>query len=314
MNETKSLKKQMKQIDKSKFGHAMNLRLIFMREEHRMGEKVYKPIVKEGDHLIHSKDNPDRVRGLTRDENNQNPDIIEWEEYDVEDLRSDDYEPDPYEERRVQLTPEQEEFAQQVGEALGAAIVAGGILLFREVISPWWKNTAWPWIKGKGRSIKDTVSGKKEQKSTKAIKAKKTKETVPDRRFAEVSSQIDKAFEQLYFDLDEEEAKAHMMRLVYHMLGVVNEIRMISHARIRKDCESEELCLERQKEAEKFLSEKVALGLDQLLSNESLRLDLTTSRELFSLTGGGVRLNGEYVPVQATKIDEALKAISISDS
>ena len=274
-----------------------------------MGEKVYKPIVKEGDHLIHSKDNPDRVRGLTRDENNQNPDIIEWEEYDVEDLRSDDYEPYPYEERRVQLTPEQEEFAQQVGEALGAAIVAGGILLFREVISPWWKNTAWPWIKGKGRSIKDTVRGKKEQKSTKAIKAKKTKETVPDRRFAEVSSQIDKAFEQLYFDLDEEEAKAHMMRLVYHMLGVVNEIRMISHARIRKDCESEELCLERQKEAE-----KVALGLDQLLSNESLRLDLTTSRELFSLTGGGVRLNGEYVPVQATKIDEALKAISISDS
>ena len=34
-----------------------------------MGEKVYKPIVKDGDHLIRSKDNPDRVRGLTRDEN-----------------------------------------------------------------------------------------------------------------------------------------------------------------------------------------------------------------------------------------------------
>lgn len=84
-----------------------------------MGEKVYKPIVKDGDHLIRSKDNPDRVRGLTRDENNQNPDIIEWEEYDVDDLRSDDYDPYPYEERRVQLTPEQEEFAQQVGEALG---------------------------------------------------------------------------------------------------------------------------------------------------------------------------------------------------
>lgn len=44
-----------------------------------MGEKVYKPIVKDGNHLLRSKDNPDRVRGLTRDENNQNPDIIEWE-------------------------------------------------------------------------------------------------------------------------------------------------------------------------------------------------------------------------------------------
>ena len=49
------------------------------------------------------------------------------------------------------------------------------------------------------------------------------------------------------------------------MLGVVNEIRIISNARIRKDCESEELCIEQQKEAEKFLSEKVAAGLDQLL-------------------------------------------------
>ena len=109
-----------------------------------MGEKVYKPIVKDGDHLIRSKDNPDRVRGLTRDENNQNPDIIEWEECDVDDLISDDYEPYPYEERRVRLTPEQEEFAQQVGKALGVAIVAGGIFLFQNVVSPLWKNTAWP--------------------------------------------------------------------------------------------------------------------------------------------------------------------------
>lgn len=51
-------------------------------------------------------------------ENNQNPDIIEWEEYDVDDLKSDDYALYPYEEQCVQLTPEQKEFAQQIGEAL----------------------------------------------------------------------------------------------------------------------------------------------------------------------------------------------------
>ena len=158
-------------------------------------------------------------------------------------------------------------------------------------------------------NIKKTISGKREQKHSTITKSEVKKETASDRRLAEVSSQIDKAFEQFYFDLDEKEAKAHMMRLVYHMLGVVNEIRIISNARIRKDCESAEQCIERQKEAEKFLSEKVATGLDQLLSNENLRLDLNTSRELFSLTGGGVRLNGEYVPVQAMKIDEVLKAI-----
>lgn len=87
---------------------------------------------------------------------------------------------------------------------------------------------------------------------------------------------------------------------------MVNEIRIISNARIQEDCKSEELCIERQKESEKFLTEKVATNLDQLLSNKDLRLDLNTSKELFSLTGGGVRLNGDYVPVQAIKIDEAL--------
>lgn len=279
-----------------------------------MGEKVYKPIVKDGDHLIRSKDNPDRVRGLTRDENNQNPDIIEWEEYDVDDLRSNGYTQYPYEEQRVQLTPEQEAFAQQVGEALGTAVVAGGILLFQEVISPWWKNAAWPWVKEKVCSIKNAISRKKNPKNTTTAKTAIKKQAEPDRRFSDVSTQIDKVFQQFYFDMDEEEAKAHMMRLVYHMLGVVNEIRIISNARIRKNCESEELCVERQKEAEKFLSEKVAVGLDQLLSNENLRLDLNTSRELFLLTGGGVRLNGEYVPVQAIKIDEALKAIPMPES
>ena len=98
------------------------------------------------------------------------------------------------------------------------------------------------------------------------------------------------------------------------MLGMANEIRIISNARIRKDCESEELYIERQNKAEKLLSERVAIGLDQLLSNENLQLDLNTSKELFSLTGGGVHLNGEYIPVQVTRIDEALKTISMPDS
>ena len=279
-----------------------------------MGEKVYKPIIKDRDHLIRSKDNPDRVRGLTRDENNQNPDIIEWEEYDIDDLRRNDYDPYAYEEMHPQLTPEQEEFAQQVGQVLGEAIVTGGIVLFREVIALWWNNTALPWVKERGRSIKNAASGKKKQTDTATAKTEIKKQDEPDRRLEDASSQIDKAFDQFYFEMDEEEANAHMMRLVYHMLGVANEIRVMSNARIRKDCESEELCIERQKEAEKFLSEKVAAGLDQLLSNEKLRLDLNTSRELFSLTGGGVRLNGEYVPVQAIKIDEALKAIPMPES
>lgn len=51
-----------------------------------------------------------------------------------------------------------------------------------------------------------------------------------------------------------------MMRLVYHMLGIVNEIRIISNARIRKDCKSKKY-IERQQETDKFLAEKVIANL-----------------------------------------------------
>lgn len=49
-----------------------------------MSEKHYRPIIKDGDHLVQSKKNSNRVIGQTRDAENKNPDIIEWEE--IEDV------------------------------------------------------------------------------------------------------------------------------------------------------------------------------------------------------------------------------------
>lgn len=50
-----------------------------------MGEKLYRPIINDGDHLVRSKDNADRVRGISQDENNRTTDIVEWEEVNIED-------------------------------------------------------------------------------------------------------------------------------------------------------------------------------------------------------------------------------------
>lgn len=261
-----------------------------------MGDKLYKPVIKDNDHLIRSKNNPNRVRGLTRDENNKNPDIIEWEEYDVDDLKEYYCGPYSYEERHSPLTPEQEKLAQQVGEELGAVIADGVIVLFRELVVPWCKESALPWIKEKGRNIKNSINEKKIQKEQK-------------KRLANISNQIDKMFEPLISEMDEEEMQVHIMKLIYHMLGLANEIRIISNMCIQKECQSGELCIERQKEVEMFLSEKVATTLNQLLSNENLKFNFITSRKIFSLTGGGIRKRGEYLPVQSTKIDSALKKL-----
>lgn len=129
----------------------------------------------------------------------------------------------------------------------------------------------------------------------------------------DVSSQIDNVLDQMIFELTEEEYNEHFMKLVYHMLGVVNEIRILSNARLREKCATDEIYLQRKQSTELFLSERVATKLNQLLSDKRLLLDLDTSRELFSLTGGGVWLNNEYIPVQTGKIQTAIEAMAISD-
>ena len=279
-----------------------------------MSKKVYRPILKEGDHLLKSKENPDRVRGLARDENNQNPDIIEWEEVDVDDLNDDsdydyDYDDeDSYEDYEFQLSPEQEELLLTLGWVLAEAAIEGSKRLYRNVIKPWWRTNAKPWLKRRLHHRKNAG-----RKSNNHIKSTETQFEINDQAetdygLIEVSSQIDMLFDQLFVEMDEEEMKEHMLRLVYHMLGVVNEIRLISNARIKKECETEELCVEKQREVEKYLITKVSDSLNHLLSDKNLKLDINTSKQLFQLTGGGIYINDEYAPVQEVKIEEALKS------
>ena len=40
-----------------------------------------------------------------------------------------------------------------------------------------------------------------------------------------VSSQIDEAFEGIYIDINETEVKQHLLKIIFHMLEIANEIR-----------------------------------------------------------------------------------------
>ena len=275
-----------------------------------MGEKVYRPIMNAGDHLVQSKDNPDRVRGLTRYMNNQNPGIPEFEVLDLEDLVPSQQETEPYESQSAQLTLEEEKLAEWFGKLLGAAICEGTEFLIKKGISPWWKNSVWPWIKDKGEILTAVLNNERTKaEQIKMSEPKVTRSAAPD---VEIQT-LEKAFEQIYIDMDEEEARKHVLQLVYHILGMANEIRILSNARISKESKSEQECIEAQQAAEKVLSEKTSAMLNQFLSNKTLHLDLDTSRELFDLTGGGVYLNGEYVPVLECKIEEAVKNTSVKN-
>ena len=73
--------------------------------------------------------------------------------------------------------------------------------------------------------------------------------------------------------------------------------------------EDENMRLENQKKAEKLLAEKVADNINHLLADERLQLDVSTSKHLFDLLGGGIRINEEYIPVESRKIGLAINGI-----
>ena len=274
-----------------------------------MSQKYYRPIIKEGDHLVKSKSNPNRVRGLSRDENNQNQDIIEWEEVEIDEPYDYSYNPDSYSQQKANNSQELSEEDLELIAAGIVAIVIGGKWLIGDIVVPWWKSTAWPWLCDRGRDIKSLFSKNKKEGISVANEDTGINTIQPEI----VSEQIDKTFESCCIDMSYEEAECHIMNIINHMIGLANEIRIMSNARIKDESETEEIYLARQKESERFLAEKLAYNLNRLLADEHLRLDVTSSKEVFSLTGGGIRLNGEYVPVEVRKIEDAILAFDTDE-
>lgn len=270
-----------------------------------MGEKLYRPIIKEGDHLVKSKDNEGRVRGVSQDSNNKTTDIVEWEEVEIETQQ------EYYELERVELTPEQQELVETIGHDIADLVIYGTGQLNEHVIKPWWKNSAKPWIKGKVADIKQSFSGKtkaekileEHKKANNNIAATNTSTNI------QIEEMLDKELDSIQFDMSSEEAKHHVMKLIYHMIGTAYEIKILSNTRIVDQIEDEKTRLENQSKAENILAEKVANNINELLSDDKLLLDVSTSKQLFSLLGGGVRLNGEYVPVELDKVNEAINSM-----
>lgn len=274
-----------------------------------MGEKYYKPIMKKGDHLVSSKDNPNRVRGLSRDKNNKNPDIPEWEEVDeeelIESLRDDYYEFNHYNEYddydnyqyTNRLTPEEEKIAQAIGEVLAAATIS----LVKSTVVPWVKESAWPWIKSTGKKVKSKIRIKK-RKTNKTKQPTQIVATSKLSNASEISTDIDIQLEETYSSISEEEIKAHLLNIIYHMFAIVREIQAITNARVKKDSETDEEYLEAKKQSEYFLLSKVKLNLDNLLSKNSQNIDMDLAKNIFNLTGGGIYIGDEYAPVEIEKI------------
>lgn len=194
-----------------------------------MGEKLYRPILKDGDHLVKSKENEGRVRGISQDVNNKTTDIIEWEEVEIENQTC-NYED---ESQHIELTPEQQQIAEMIGTAIAAGIIYGAGKFNEHIIQPWWHNSVQPWVNRKMSDVKQIFFGK--TKVSKIVEEKMSNQTsmlVDVEINAQIDIMIDQAFDSIKFDMSTEEAKKHIINLIYHILGIAYEIKILSNSRI----------------------------------------------------------------------------------
>lgn len=53
-------------------------------------------------------------------------------------------------------------------------------------------------------------------------------------------------------------------------------------------------------------------NINKLLSDDTMMLDVNTSKQLFGLLGGGIWISGEYVPVELEKVNAAIESMKNS--
>lgn len=254
-----------------------------------MGEKLYKPIIKNGDHLVRSKKHKNRVRGVSQNSENKATDIIEWEEVDID---SKAYE-------LTQSTCEQDE-EDIIANFLATAIIIGATALTKKVIEPWWENSAKPWVKQKINNIKANMSSKYEKQYI--------ANTVTNTD-AMLSEMFDQKFNDIKFNMSTDEAQFHYLNLINHILEVAYEIKILSNTKISDQSESEQTKIENQAQAEKLLSGKVTDYINKLLSDDALKFGDYEQRQLNNLLGGGIKVNDKYIPVELNKVNDAMNSI-----
>lgn len=261
----------------------------------------YEPILKDGDHLVSSKNNPDRVRGVSRDKNNKNPDIPEWRKVEIEEKDdTEDMFVDSYlygcEDQQIEQT--QEDSSNE--DAIVNLVILGGLALTWAV-----DKLIVPRLKKK----KEKVCRKEERSQRKERNYQPTNlSPIPQ---LNVTQEVDNVFYNCQFNMGTEELRKHMMNMIYHMLEMVNEIRIMRNAIIRDNSETETMYFERQSAFEQELLSRVANNLNYYLSNESLMLDIDTSRQIFRLLDGGIYMNNRYVPVSLERIDRVMREQSL---
>ena len=259
----------------------------------------------------------EELEGLPRIKKNKNTDIVEWEEVDLDDFiygyansQSGYSEPEYSEPEPRELSPAEQELMNAISTLLVKVVEVGVAELHEHVIKPWWNQRGEPWVKNKIDLVREKFKKKKREDST--VRNNKTDLKQDNVEVVSVSPVEKNSIifdEKIFSEMSTEEVQEHLLKLIYYILGTAYEIKIISNTKIKNETQNQDEYIEKKELAEKILAAKVASSINELLSNKQLALDSPQSNQIFNLLGGGIRMEGEYVPVDLNKVYIALNSL-----
>lgn len=270
--------------------------------QRRQSGDLYRPVYKEGTYLAPSKNTEGAVRGsLLDNETNQIAGQAEWVKVDVREYGYD--EPYDYQEprRKKELSPEAEEFAQLVGQA----IASGTIWVFSEVVAPrakfWWQEKVAPVMREKWEDVKSKKTKRTRKERPQCTEIPATSDTVSGM----VSQELDEAYVKYVHDMTSEEAQRELMDIFILSVMLTAKIRKLSNARITKDGGALGEYIEGQDIIQKLSAPKYVDSINQILENNPLLLE-EKSAILSEILGRSIVLNCQYLPIESNQFKEKL--------
>jgi len=266
---------------------------------------LYRVIRKEGTHLASSNDTAGASRGILFDDTNKLVGHAEWVKVDESEYERDysyDYQEN---QQKVELSPDEQKFAQLVAEA----IAAGTAYVLTEYVAPhvnrWWQNKAVPTMKEKWKIFTDKRKDKLSPKGKKKSKLH-TNEivnanvTVPGM----FSHGLEEAYEKYMNDMTSEEAQRELLDIFILSALLNTKIRKLSNARIiNGDAPGE--YLDGQKILERLTAPEYIGSINQILEKNPQLME-EKAAVLSGILRRNLVLNGQYVPIEIGKFKEAM--------
>jgi len=267
---------------------------------------LYRVIRKKGTHLASSNDTKGASRGILFDDKTNelvgHAELIKVDESEYESDYSYDYQEN---QQTIELSPEDQKFAQLVGEA----IAAGTVYVLTEYVAPhvnrWWQNKVVPTMTEKWKTFTDKRKDKPSPKGKKKSKLHTNEivaanETVPGM----FSHGLEEAYEKYMNDMTSEEAQRELLDIFILSALLTTKIRKLSNARIiNGDAPGE--YLDGQKILERLTTPEYIGSINQILEKNSQLME-EKAAVLSGILGRNLVLNGQYVPIEIGKFKEAL--------